>query len=258
MLSEPLASYTTALTELGGQRVWSLLVSVFGDLAQDEGAGIDGPLLSQIMAAMDVRPEATRVALHRLRNDGWITSQKSGRTSRHCLTGRGRAETITASARIYATPQDIPSHWQLLITDGKDTDQKDALAAAGFTALLPRVYIGSITAKAPPQSIVLSGDSVPAWVRTQITPLDLMEDYAALFAILTQLAHDLPERVTMRPMDQAILRCLIVHNWRRLVLKHPDLPQALYMPGWREHDCRALVTELLARFPRPALCDLMP
>ena len=62
------------LRALGGQRVWSLMVSLFGDLAQAEGAGIDGPVLSRIMTAMQIRPEATRVALHRLRNDGWIAS----------------------------------------------------------------------------------------------------------------------------------------------------------------------------------------
>ena len=53
-----------------------------------------------------------------------------------------------------------------------------------------------------------------------------------------------------------MLRSLIVHGWRRLVLKHPDLPPDVYSDAWRGHDCRALVTGLLTRLPRPALSAL--
>ncbi|WP_299780106.1 PaaX family transcriptional regulator C-terminal domain-containing protein [uncultured Roseobacter sp.] len=256
MLSDPLDHLTTALTDLGGQRVWSLLVTVFGDLVPDAGAGIDGPVLSTLMGRMNVRAEATRVALHRLRNDGWITSAKSGRTSRHSLTEHGRRETIQASRRIYAAPDDMPGGWVVLLTEKANGDPRNLLETAGFTQMMPRVYIGPAGRAVPENTLALSGDAVPDWLRRQLTPETLCADYSKLHGILTEIDSALPNGADLSPVDCAVLRCLIVHNWRRLVLKHPDLPAALYTEDWREQECRALVTALLHRFPRPDLADL--
>ena len=116
MLTKPLSDAASALTALGSQRVWSLLVTVFGDLAQNEGDVIDGPVLSLLMADIGIKPEATRVALHRLRNDEWIVSTKQGRTSQHSLTARGRRESAAANPRIYNLPQQSPEPILALIT----------------------------------------------------------------------------------------------------------------------------------------------
>ncbi len=68
------------LTALPTPRVWSMMVTIFGDLAQAPRDRIDGPLLTRLTDGMGIKPEAVRVALHRLRNEDWITSVKSGRT----------------------------------------------------------------------------------------------------------------------------------------------------------------------------------
>ncbi len=74
------------LTDLQNLRVWSIIVSLFGDLAQKPGDQISGTTLTQIITPMGIKPEAIRVALHRLRKDGWIESTRSGRASVHFLT----------------------------------------------------------------------------------------------------------------------------------------------------------------------------
>ena len=81
-------------------RVWSLLVTVFGELAQDADAQISGSLLRSLSEHIGIKPEAMRVALHRLRKDGWIDSERTGRTSNYFLTLWGRAQSIAASPRI--------------------------------------------------------------------------------------------------------------------------------------------------------------
>ena len=60
------------LSHDGTPRVWSLIVTIFGDLARESGMSLSGTALSRMTARVDVRAEATRVALHRLRRDGWI------------------------------------------------------------------------------------------------------------------------------------------------------------------------------------------
>ncbi len=255
MPSDPFTQTKTALLALGGHRVWSLMVTLFGDLVQAEGSTIDGPTLSAIMAEMDVRTEAVRVALHRLRNDGWIGSEKRGRTRLHALTATSRSETAQASARIYASPDATDENWQLALT--QDAITPTHMASHGFLTLAPRVYLGSAQANAPREALVLDGGSVPDWLRSEIAPLMLEPEYAALLSLVQQVEHTMEEG-TLTPLQTAVLRCLLVHNWRRIVLRHPALPSALLPDNWSGHACHRLIDTLLNRFPRPAINMILP
>ncbi len=248
MPTEAFINQTAALRALGGRRVWSLMISLFGDLAQVEGEAIEGPVLSMIMGALQVKPEAVRVALHRLRNDGWLTSAKSGRISHHALTAKGRTESAAASPRIYAAPDRTQGAWQMVLVEEAGATLDDR-----FVAITPRVFIGSATLTVPDNALCFAGSDVPQWLRQQVEPVRLRPEYDALHHTLAVLNDALPEASEMSAVEVAVLRCLIVHNWRRLVLKHPVLPAALISPDWPGHQCHLLVADLLARFERPAL-----
>lgn len=256
MLTDDFTTLTAPLRTLGGGRVWSLMVSLFGDLAQNEGDVIDGPILSTIMARLQVKPEAARVALHRLRKDGWITSEKLGRIRQHSLTATGRQQSAAASPRIYADPHQNAADWHLILTETGSSEVSQDMADRGFTPLTSRLYIGSQRLSSPPSALKLHADSVPAWLRSQAQPTNLTGAYQDLRHTLEDLAGAVPCRVPLSALDTAVLRCLIVHNWRRLVLKHPALPAALIDPDWAGHQCHLLVWDLLARFPRPALHEI--
>ena len=241
------------LKDLGGQRVWSLMISLFGDMARQEGQIIGGPVLSAIMTAMDVRPEAARVALHRLRKDKWIASEKHGRISHHSLTPAGRAQSQAASGRIYATPAELPEHWQMIVTEDADSDAPEK---AGFTALMPRLYVGNASLPVPKGAAALPGQDAPDWMKRQLEPASLAESYTQLSDALHRVARDLSAAETLSPLQIATLRCLIVHNWRRLALKHPALPRPLIRDDWAGLTAHQMVAELLSRYPRPDLPEI--
>lgn len=112
MQPTPFENLVKHLTDDQTPRVWSLLLTVFGELAQDQGAHISGLLLRQISERIGIKPEAMRVAIHRLRKDGWIDSKRNGRTSSYFLTDWGRAQSAQASPRIYTTtPPQIRRGW---------------------------------------------------------------------------------------------------------------------------------------------------
>ncbi|MEM8579505.1 MAG: PaaX family transcriptional regulator, partial [Pseudomonadota bacterium] len=115
--STPYAAALAALHDPGTLRVWSMIATAFGDLALTRGDAIPGPVLSALMAQMDIRPEATRVALHRLRGDDWVTSTKAGRTSLHALSAKGRRESNAAALRIYRRPETVPEAWQAVLLE---------------------------------------------------------------------------------------------------------------------------------------------
>lgn len=253
MRTKTFAEATNTLKDLKGQRVWSLMISLFGDLARREGDVINGPVLSAIMAAMDVRPEAARVALHRLRKDNWIASEKHGRISRHSLTREGRSQSQAASPRIYARPEDLDQSWQMVMTEDIGAN---ALEQAGFTVFLPRCYVGPASSKTPVGAVILAGHKVPEWMKLQLEPAQLADSYDQLAQALDHTARTLPPATDLTPLEIAALRCLIVHNWRRLALKHPPLPRPLMRDEWPGLKAHVLVADLLTRYPRPDLSQI--
>lgn len=244
MPTDAYAQALRSLSGLGPLRVWSVLVTVFGDLAPDRA--INGPTLSSIMAEIGIKPEASRVALHRLRSDGWVASDKQGRTSLHRLTSQGQKDSDAARARIYGLPADMGQAAQVIVTPAPvDLDP------AWFAQITPRVFAAANGAAIPNDAMVLSLEGIPAWLGDQIESEAMRDAYKSLHAVLTDISQELSSDLS--PVQTAALRVLIVHAWRRLTLKHPDLPRPAHSQDWRGHDCRVLVAELLYRFARPDL-----
>ena len=186
------------------------------------------------MTAIGIKPEATRVALHRLRSDGWITSQKQGRTSQHSLTEIG-PETMGRGAYVILTQ-----------------DARSDLAPAQFAQVGPRLFVCGDDTPLPEAAMQLAPMDLPAWLGNQIETEPMRDAYKSLHAVLMDIDAELAH-ITTTPLQTAVLRVMIVHAWRRLTLKHPDLPRAAHSPDWRGHDCRVLVATLLTRFARPDL-----
>ncbi|NCX82445.1 MAG: hypothetical protein EBX04_00465 [Rhodobacteraceae bacterium] len=104
---------------LGGDppRVWSFIVTIFGDLAREDDRYISSRTLNRLTAEIGVKPEATRVALHRLRKEDWLESAKFGRESHYRLTNKGRKLSREAAPRIYGDTFDRPL-WMALYDPG--------------------------------------------------------------------------------------------------------------------------------------------
>ena len=245
-----------ALLERGTPRVWSLIVTVFGDLAQGEGDAISGPALAGILTPLGIKPEAMRVALHRLRHDGWLDATKQGRTSLHSLTDYGRRESIKAGRLIYRTAAPSGPDWHIRCS------QKPAASPApetGALALAPGVWLCNAPAPAPDADmLVFSGTpgTIPHWVTAAVLPKNLTSEFKDLLAALTCLRDEMQSASPPRPLQAACLRVLIVHRWRRLILKTPDLPDAMYAKDWAGLMCRDAVHAALSALPQPDLSEL--
>lgn len=237
------------LTQGQTPRVWSLLISVFGDLAQTEGAQISGPFLRQLTKTIGIKPEAMRVALHRLRKEGWIESRRQGRSSVYFLTAWGRAQTVAASPRIYASGPAAHAAW-LILFNPADPTPNDAESGAWVSANT------LITSQVPNHSPAYvsplpTGTVLPDWMTEKLcsaATLSLAQNFAQA---LGQVRDQLPD--VLSPLETVVLRVLVVHGWRRIVLKTPVLPDRVFPAQWCGPHCRAHVTTLLARYPQPSL-----
>ncbi|MFK7874555.1 MAG: PaaX family transcriptional regulator C-terminal domain-containing protein [Paracoccaceae bacterium] len=248
----------SAFTNLDTPRVWSLLVTVFGDLTPDEGDCIGGPVLTHLTDSMGLKPEAVRVALHRLRKDNWIQSAKSGRTSLHSLTSYGRQLTKSVYDLIYSPLEDMPQDWVMILTPNSDSDLRHRLESAGAVQVMPRLFIAANGIEPIPPCVTLQGTDAPEWLSTQVISADITMEFSQLATALSRVNLTLSDCPQPDPHQTAVIRALGVHYWRRLVLRHPYLPPALTGHNWPGHQCRHEVNTLLQRLPRPKLNELKP
>ena len=235
-----IAALSPAMQALrGGElRVWSFVVTILGDMARAPGQEMSGARLSALTEGAGIKPQALRTALHRLRKDGWIDSRREGRGAFHFLTDHGRTQAEQAAARIYDF-QPVPTDgWHLVVLPDR------ARVLPGHVPVAPGCYLGHGSAPDLPDTLILTGTNliVPDWVRTQVISGDLAQEYAS-FEQALRLALTSPIPAT--PLEATVLRLLAVHGWRRLVLRHPALPDELAPTDWAGPACRALMAELL-------------
>lgn len=224
-------------------RVWSLLVTVFGELAQGEGTHIKGTLLSKLMPLMGVKPEAMRVALHRLRKDGWIQSERNGRTSSYALTDWGRAQSALATPRIYNLAPLPQEAWIVVF----DPSQSVRDLEVDGTWVASNILVSS---KRPRESQayiaqILPDQALPKWMETRICSPETAQGTKAFLDRLDRLQGRLEQCAPLDCFETSAMRILIVDGWRRLVLKTPNLPPHTFPQDWAGPDCRDAVASLL-------------
>jgi len=241
---DPVAELVNALSEAGPLKLWSVIVSCLGDCAQAGQGEVSGLVLSALAERIGLQPQAMRVALHRLKRDGWVDSRREGRVGFHRLTDSAKAQVRAVADRVYgpAAVEDAPCR---LV--GFPPDAPDALALLPET--LSAVPVSRSFALVCGEHVDLpedwlvatpDGQRWPAWVRAVL-------DEAACEAAFAELATALPtpSALPRDPLDRFALRVLVLHGWRRLILRSIPAAEAALGSDRAEAACRAQVQALL-------------
>lgn len=239
----------TRLTAMGEIKVWSLLATIFGGFASNDGDQISGTHLTKIMTRIGVKPEAMRVAIHRLKKDGWITVEKSGRINRYGLSDVARAETHSVSAQIFASKIDERSDWGICLGKPAAAVQipMNALPIGSFG------FIAPLDARGDHDCLFgkLDQRNLPHWLEAELLPKHHRTNLNELYAVMAALQID----DDINTLEFITLNVLVLHNWRRLALRQAPLIEALMGPEWIGAKCRKLAIKTLNQL-QCALADL--
>lgn len=221
----------------GRPRVLSLVVTIFGDAALPRGGEIAMTDLTAITGNIGVSPGALRTAMSRLAAEGWVEREKVGRNSLYRLSDQARRDSEWAAEIIYAA--DPVSHREWIVSIDQNAVDDGAAAISKSVRILP---IDQRPAEVAKGRFVLLGSPLhtPAWVKDAVSPPELHDQFRALKAALA--GEDLFHKAAILPaLDAMTARILIAHFWRRLILRHPFLPESFVPADWPGLACHAEV-----------------
>jgi phenylacetic acid degradation operon negative regulatory protein len=260
----------------------SLIISVFGDAVVPRGGRIWLGSLIQLLEPLQVSERLIRTSVFRLAKEEWLQTEPHGRRSDYLLTRTGQRRFEEASRHIYAAqPLAWDRRWRLILVVGELAPKErervrralfwqgfgvlgadcfvhpnadlggalDALIADGMSDLLGRL-MPMLAAQAGFDLTATHEDMVKkAWNLAQLA--SAYEGFIDTYQpILEELRLDAQHAVD----DQSafLLRILLIHDYRRLLLRDPELPDVLLPPDWSGQKARLLCKELYRRLLAPS------
>jgi phenylacetic acid degradation operon negative regulatory protein len=235
-------------------RTGSLIVTLFGDAIVPRGGTVWLGTLLAFFETLQIDGGVVRTAMSRLTADGWFERTRIGRNSFYRLAGKGR-DTFDAAVRHVYNPE--PSDWTgrfelLLIGNGGDRDiAREALRAAGFGSPLPGVWVAPSGVRVPEEAAaairleVSAEDDSGRRLLSESWPLHVTADgYAEFIRTFAPLRAWLERGERLSQADAFAARILLIHQYRRVVLRDPLLPPRLLPADWPGMAARELCRDI--------------
>ncbi len=259
----------------------SHLVTVFGDVMSQHGDWVWLGSLITALKPLGFSERLVRTSVFRLVQDDWLQAQKVGRCSYYAFTDSARRHYERAARRIYTG--DFPAwdgSWLIVIpafvTDDKLVSFRRQLNWLGFSSLTGGVAGGSaggvyahpsfdkqsleetveemeltdavviFTSKTLDQS---SNGVLKHLVHDRWNIKQLESDYQQFLTSYLPLQKKL-KTVTLTQQQSFLLRTLLIHEYRRMLLKDHELPQDMLPEPWAGFKAHDLVSQLYAQLAK--------
>jgi phenylacetic acid degradation operon negative regulatory protein len=276
------ASAETALSrwirrELAAEapRVPSLIVTIWGDSLAPQGSEFWLSTILRLLAPFGVNERAMRTGVFRLHRGGWFEPRAIGRRSRYRLTAAGAEGFERAFHRVYDPPfPPWDGSWEGVIAGAELKGPavrkrlRDELAWAGYGRFGAGVFLRpargdgaagrigqalhladamtAFTARDPPESTLpgLRARAEAVWSLASLAG-DYRRFLARFGGVVSAFDKPSPE-----PEQAFVVRTLLMHAYRRVRLRDPQLPREVLADDWPGADAYALARALY-RAARP-------
>lgn len=267
-------------------RAGSLIVTIFGDSLLPRGGTIALGSLIELAAPFGLNERLVRTATARLAQDGWLAARRVGKRSEYRLTEDGRAQFAEATERIYGEAgANWSGRWTLVVLPSLPAVQRQRLrrelAWKGYGELSSGVFAhpqlralgggtrgdgggtrgdgdgtrgdGGRRAEWPAGTLVFDADlAAPATDAVLIEEGWDLKALAQRYRVFASRFERVLGALSEPPGHETgfVLRTLLIHEYRRLHLRDPLLPERLLPPEWPGTRaallCRALYAAVFA------------
>jgi phenylacetic acid degradation operon negative regulatory protein len=249
-------------------RAGSLLITIFGDAIAPRGGTVSLSSLIGIAAPFGISERLVRTSVGRLAQEGWLAGRRERRHSEYGLSETGRSRFAEATLRIYGRgPERWSRDWTLVLLPQAAAVQREALREPlgwlGFGQLEPGL-LAHPTCQAEAvrgslqdvplgnRAVILQASTGDPQADQQIA--DSGWDLAGLAERYRRFVRQFEPIRRTPPLDPAsafAARTLLIHEYRRIHLRDPLLPDELLPAAWvgtAAYDlCRELYPRLFAQ-----------
>lgn len=264
----PLNHLITRFQEQTPIRASSLIITLYGDAIEPHGGTVWLGSLINLLEPIGINERLIRTSIFRLTKEGWLTAEKVGRRSYYSLTGTGRRRFEKAFKRVYSA--NLPAWngaWTLVLLAQLDAGKRKAvreeLEWQGFGAMgvsllgCPRTDRADLTATLRELEVeddcivfetqaqeVLASKALRAQVRESWNIDELGQHYSEFIRLFRPLWQAIKALEAPNPQDCFLARTLLIHEYRRLLLRDPQLPDELLPGEWEGRAARQLCRNL--------------
>jgi phenylacetic acid degradation operon negative regulatory protein len=248
----------------------SLLVSIYGDTICPRGGTIWLGSLIKLVEPLGINQRLVRTSVFRLSEKNILTSKQVGRRSFYSLTERAFRQFLSASKRIYASETLAwDKQWRLVLTTlGELTNEERDLVRRelywlGFSRITPGVYAHPMADIDEVQRAIkdLNLENRIAVLKasaanpTQVPMTNALisecfdlkrseSEYVALIRDFSGILDAAKNTQSLNPKLCFLIKTLLIHRYRHILLKEPELPDALMSTESASYIARMLVGEL--------------
>lgn len=256
----------------------SLIITVYGDAIAPHGGAILLGNLIDLVQPLGLKDRQVRTCVFRLVRENWLGATPIGRRSLYKLTSAGQRRITHAYRRIYDTPDETwNGEWQLVIVpEGvlepatRETLRR-SLLWEGYGAIAPGVFAHPTNSEQQLRDVLQETGSEDKLVLMRAHGLgsiasqptqnlvqqcwrlkELADDYRRFTDRFGEVPRFLANPAVASPQQCFVLRELLIHEFRRVQLRDPQLPEILLGQQWPGHAARELCAELYEQLLAPS------
>ena len=255
-------------------RTGSLVISIFGDAITPHGGSVWLGSLINVLGPFGISQRLVRTSVFRLAKDGWLESEQIGRRSYYNLTSEGRARFQDASRRIYSGPRhEWSGDWCLVLLAGVDAEYRDEIRKElGWLGFAP--FSANVLAHPAPdlqnveermnqldgndKILIMQATAQPdrenylrELVHDSWALQDLDDQYAEFLQRFRPLYKAARESSSLQPELAFQVRTLLIHEYRKILLRDPFLPAELLPDRWNGVSAYQLCRNIYAAVATP-------
>lgn len=249
----------------------SLLVTMFGDSIAPRGGAISLGSLIQLAQPFGLTERLVRTSSARLAQEDWLASRRSGAFSEYSLSANGQQRFAEATRRIYGMIDHAwRGQWTLVaLPDAGATERqrlRQELQLAGFGEPTAGLFAHPTFTPAEAREqlrlagctqecLILEATADDAEINAHIVRRgwDLAElgvRYRRFVRAFEAVHQALQDGVRCQPTTGFAIRTLLIHEYRKIHLRDPLLPQKLLPPDWiggtADKLCRDIYAQVFA------------
>ena len=233
------------------------------------------------MAKLGVNERLVRTSVFRLVQEGWLESNRVGRRSYYRFSTFGLSEYERVTARIYDLEEPIWSRvWQLVVPVNVGEQVKDAffrsLSWQGYRQISPGLFARPGAGGAELQTmleeygvhdnvLLMNADESALSSRVALREVidtrwkldEVAADYRSFLKRFQPLQRWLNQKTAIDTEAALVIRLLLVHEYRRLLLKDTPLPALLLPSSWPGTKAKMVAAGIYRQVANPSVTYIM-